>query len=496
MPDKKLSNLILAAILALISVAIYFNSLHGEFLIDDQAGILNNNRIHDLKSYLSNHIKFVPGALWELIYAFCWAVSGPDTFCYHFLIVLANAGCVVLIFLLCSGLFKDTALAFLAALIFSLHPIHTEAVCWISAGHYVVSSFFYILTLLFYARSNRSMLNFILALISFVLCVLIGNTASGLPAMLVIYELFFREKNGREKISRRFRLLALFLIILIGFVLMSTTFIGRNKFMHKIFYFRGPSYLIVVGKALVYYLKIIYLPLQRGLYHPFAYTSINTHKISPAFFLSLAVIITGIFSFFRCLKNHKPVSLGIAWFFINYLPFSNIIPVCNIVSERYVYLASFGLILILAYLFLLVWKMINRNNRYRRFLRIAAMLSLSLFLLSYAILTVKRNREYNDIITYWETNINNFPDGFMAYNNLAGTYYALGESEQALAYSWVTLMINKDQPHVWCNLGKVYREQGNLKMSIYCYKEALKIDKSFSPAIKALKELEDYNNGA
>ena len=66
----------------------------------------------------------------------------------------------------------------------------------------------------------------------------------------------------------------------------------------------------------------------------------------------------------------------------------------------------------------------------------------------------------------------------------------MGNREQAIAYCWVNLMIKPDQPHVWCNLGKVYREKGDLKQAVDCYREALSCDKDFLPAQKALTEIE------
>ena len=78
----------------------------------------------------------------------------------------------------------------------------------------------------------------------------------------------------------------------------------------------------------------------------------------------------------------------------------------------------------------------------------------------------------------------------MVYNNLAGTFYASGNLENAMYYSRINLMVNPNQPHVWCNLGKVYREMGNVEEAKNCYQEALNIDKNYFPAHKALKEIE------
>lgn len=483
---------ILIVLLACISFGVYINSLQGGFLIDDHAGILENKNIHDLNSYLKNNFNFSPGAFVELVRAVIWNFFGSNTLPYHLFNVLAHVVTVILIFVLCNILFKNITLSFLTGLIFAVHPIHTEAVSWISGGPYVLSALFFTLSLIFYIKSEQSMFYLVLTVLAFVLSYLTGNSAVSLPLIFIVYELFFRDKTqDRGVFSRKIRIFVLAALLLTAIMVAAIFFLRRNTFIHTIFYFKGFSYLVVVTKAFLYYLKIIYLPLARGLYHPFAYNSVDTSKLSPAFFVSLSVLVFSIFLFFKCLKKNKPVSFSIALFFVTYLPYSNIIPVCNIISERYVYLPSLGVSLLIAALFLIAWEAINKDLSSKKVLRIIAMVLLVLFILSYSILTVKRNNEYKDIITYWKTNINNFPDGYMAYNNLAGTFYVMGQTEQALAYSWITLMIKADQPHVWCNLGKVYFEKKDMAMSEFCYKEALKLDKGYPPAIQGMKLIKE-----
>lgn len=483
----KLPGYILILVLALASFAVFANSLHGDFLIDDHAAILANESIHNYKTYFSGYFKIRPGVLEELRRVFIWHISGDNPFLYHLVNVLAHAANVILLFLLFNILFNNKALSFLSSLIFALHPIHTEAISWISGAPYVFSSLFFLAALIFYIKSGRSIFYLCLAVIFFGLCLFIGNSVAALPGVFIMYELFFSPRQ--DKNLKIIRILVLSLILVLAATFVIAVYLSRDKFVHTIFYFRGLSYLIVIAKALVYYLKILYLPIQRGLYHAFAYNTTDTGKVSPAFFASIAVIIICIYLFFRCLKNARPLAFGIAFFFITYLPYSNIVPVCNIISERYMYLPSAGFALILAYLFLKIWQIINNNINHRAILRYLAITAMTLFLGSYSILTLKHNIEYSNLITYWTTNIQNFPDGYMAYNNLAGTFYATGDRRQAIGYSWVNLMINPQQPHVWCNLGRVYREIGDLKWAGYCYEAALKVDPNYSPARKALDEM-------
>jgi len=485
-----LPNYIFVFFLIAVSFGIYINSLGGEFLIDDHTIIFKNENIHDIKLFFSKDFNIRPGVFNELIRALIWQIGDGSPFFYHLFNVLVHAACVILLFILCNNLFSNRALSFLSSLIFAVHPIHTEAVSWISGGPYAFATLWYLASMIFYIKSDKSIMNLGLSVVFFCFCLLTNNAAISLPIMYLIYDLFFRKKTEKDNASlAKLRIIILSLVCLVGFIVAGIFFINRNNLIHTIFSFRGPSYLIVATKALAYYLKIIYLPIARGLYHPFAYNTFDADKISPAFFISLIIIAVSIFAFLRCRKNAMPLSFGIGWFFVTYLPYSNIIPICNIISERYVYLATVGFSIVLAYLFLKAWELINRNLRYQAALRIIAMVILVLFLFSYAASTVMRNRDYRDIYTFWETNIENFPDGYMAYNNLAGTYYASGRFDQAIAYSWVNLMINPEQPHVWCNLGKVYREIGNLRQAKDCYQQALKVDKNYYPAQKALEEI-------
>jgi tetratricopeptide (TPR) repeat protein len=245
-----------------------------------------------------------------------------------------------------------------------------------------------------------------------------------------------------------------------------------------------------VVKAFSYYLKILYLPLARGLYHPFAFTTLDIQKISPLFFVSVIILAVSIFAFLRCKNKFIPVSFGIMWFFITYLPYSNLIPICNIISERYLYLSSLGICIVLAALFLKAWDKVNLSDKYKKALRYVAIAAMVLFLSSYATLTLRRNYEYHNIITYWWTNINNFPDGYIVYNNLAGTFYAMGDLDNALSFSYTNLMANSNQAHVWCNLGRIYRDKKDFQEAINCYKNALEIDKNYLPAKRALIDIE------
>ena len=487
MRRSKFRKLVLISILAVVSFGIYVNSLEGDFLIDDTGGILRGERLHDLSEFFREHFQLTPGILGETGRAFIWHIWGDNPIPYHLSNVIAQVICVILIFILCNLLFKNTALSFFTSLIFALHPIHTEAVSWISGGPYVLAALFYLLSFIFYVKSDKSIFNLCLSVVAFVFCFLSGNLIVSLPLLFIVYDLFFRQKNHRLAAQRKIRLVVLIFLSLTAFVMLFKFFVLRNEFMHMIFYFRGLSYLVVVVKAFAYYIRILYMPTRLGLYHPFAFDTGGIQSFSPLFFISLIIILGLIVLFIYSRRRNKPIAFGLAWFFITYLPYSNIIPVCNIISERYLYLPSLGFSLIMSALILKAWNAVNNNLQYRKMLRIAVVSVVTLLLGSYANLTLKRNYQYSNIISYWHGNINNFSKGYMVYNNLAATFYKMGNYKNAIAYCWVNLMTNYKQPHVWCNLGKLYTETGDYARAKECYQKALELDSNYFPARKGLK---------
>lgn len=493
MPVKKLKTFLLILILAVVGFSVYINSLHGDFLIDDQQAIVQNQKIHDISTYFTKYFGIRQNELWNIAHVLLWHISKGDTFPFHLFSVIIQVICVILIFYLCRELFSDWRLAFFAGLIFAVHPIHTEVVSWISGCPYAFSSALFLLAFIFYIRADQSLKYLLLCVVFFVLCMFVGNCAVVFPLMALGYEIFFRPSAARK--MRLTRLIALSLVIVTAVIFALTFILTRSKFTHIIFSFRGFNYVIVITKAFIYYLKILYMPIERGLYHPFAFSVEDVQRLSPAFFFSLIAIAVMITAFFKFRKGFKPLSFGIMWFLVAYLPYSNIIPICNIISERYLYLPSIGFCIVFSALLVKAWDTINLYKaRLTPFLRVAFVCAVTLFVGSYTALTIKRNYEYKNIIIYWQSNIRNFKDGNFVYNILASTFYNLGDRDNAIAYCWINLLIDSQQPHVWCNLGKVYREQGEVNMAKNCYQEALKIDAKYYPAIKALEQIDKEKN--
>ena len=143
--------LALAPALALLA---YWNSLGGEFVWDDRTLILDGNlggawgRLDEL--FTSNFFyraEFEPTygyyrPVTTLSYVLDYWIWGLQPFGYHLTNVLLHASCSVWVGLILMRLEFDSGPAILAALLFAVHPIHTESVAWISGRTDLLAFFF------------------------------------------------------------------------------------------------------------------------------------------------------------------------------------------------------------------------------------------------------------------------------------------------------------------------------------------------------------------
>ncbi len=147
-----------------LAAVVYANSLLNGFAYDDLNIILNNPGLHSLAT-LPHAIAapYWPGefakqlGLWRpLTTAYLglqWALSGSNPVLYHVVNVLGHVGVTVLVVLLLAEL-MSVPLAFLAGLVFAVHPVHVEAVSNVVGVSEVGSAFFFLLACLLHLRGD------------------------------------------------------------------------------------------------------------------------------------------------------------------------------------------------------------------------------------------------------------------------------------------------------------------------------------------------------
>src|SRR5580698_540243 len=154
------------ATLVLIAVAVYCNSLLNGFITDDKLQVLANPLVTDIHKlpqlfgsgvwsfmgYQGNYYRPAP----FLLYALLYSVFGANAAAFHCLLVILHAANTALVYALARRLFGQSiqGAAWIAAALFAVHPIHTEAVDWIAALPDVLLTTLALCGLLAFVRQN------------------------------------------------------------------------------------------------------------------------------------------------------------------------------------------------------------------------------------------------------------------------------------------------------------------------------------------------------
>jgi len=155
---------------------------------DDVQYVLSNPALRG--SWL-DALAFSPGyyhPLTTLTYKLEFVLFGPEPFPFHFTsLALHLANCASAYWLL-TALGARRGAAFLAALLFGVHPVHVEPAAWVSGRKELLWALFSSWTLIFYLRfvDTNSKKYFISSLALFLLAVLSKPFAVVLPLVLLL----------------------------------------------------------------------------------------------------------------------------------------------------------------------------------------------------------------------------------------------------------------------------------------------------------------------
>lgn len=233
-PGSRQAGALLLTALAAAAVLPYANTLLNSFVYDDITQVTNNpylQSFHHLGEIFSTTVWSYVGAegvtnyyrpLMTLGYLVCYQLFGPLAYEFHLMNVALHAAVVLVLFALTRRMFGDRRLAFAAALIFALHPIHTESVAWIAAVTDLELTFFTLLAFWLYLgagrrRAGESRARFLLqhALLAgtFLLALLSKEQALTLPFLATVYEHFYRHDRARTRLTQKvLRYLSLWLL--------------------------------------------------------------------------------------------------------------------------------------------------------------------------------------------------------------------------------------------------------------------------------------------
>jgi len=491
-PMRKRIPALLILIIFLVSFAVYFNALFNGFVYDDQTQVLGNHWIRDVKyipdifsngvwsfqreTIISNYYR----PLMHLIFMFNYYVFGLRPWGFHLVNILFHAGVSILVFVIISRLLRASLISsqedekgfigallsppFLGAVLFATHPIHTEAVAWVAGIPDLSYAFFSLLSLYFYMRSEEGTKGmYPLSVVSFSAAAFCKEPALMLPIILMAYDsLFGKRAKGYLPFIKRY----------IPYLLVAGAYLGLRYHALGGFSPQEPhillstcGYIINVFPLFTQYLENLLLPLNLNVFHVLhpIYSIFGTIGIVSLTVMAAFVVVT-----FIAFKKKNKVCFGLLVIALPLLP-SLYIPAVgeNVFAERYLYLPSFGFVLLIAFA-LSRAKAVNP-----RLASGLVMISLTVAVL-YSAGTVSRNTVWRDDVTLFTDTVRKSPDAALPHNNLGIVY--LNQNRLAEAVNeFITVLKLKPDADAHYNLGIAYLNQNRLTEAVNEFIAVLKL---------------------
>lgn len=480
-------------IILIASTGVYLNTLSNGFVYDDEAQVLNNHWIRNVKYIPEIFLSDVRGfrgegvsnyyrPLMHIIYMVNYNISGLNPLGFHLTNIIFHTGVSVLVFLIASMLIFQTTLtprawyAFVAALLFATHPIHTEAVAWIGGIPELSFTFFYLLSFYLYIRTKTG---HILSILFFFLATLCKETALTLPFLLIGYDYSFSSSLPlRERVRVRgiMRYLPYSIIAGIYFILRTYAIgsIAPLKIHSELSTYQCAINIFPLFRQ---YLEKLILPVNLNVFHIF-------HPISSIFEWKgvISIIVAIVFILIICFlrRVNRIAFFSLLWIVIPLLPVLYIPALGeNPFTERYLYLPSVGFVLIAS----VVIEMFTHSREWKISYPVAVSILIIIIVTSlYSAGTIKRNYIWSDNFTLWHDTVKKSSDGAYPNNNIGKAYYDMGLIDEAMKHYEIAVKLKSDYPEAHNNLGITYHSKGWSDKAIEHFKIALQLSPNFPEA--------------
>lgn len=535
--------------------ALYSNTIPNEYAMDDELVTSTNKRIE-------NGIKAIPGIFTSLysegklkyeyrpIVKVTFAIEnqffGANPHVSHFINILIYTFTCLLLFKILQRLMKDYNKIFLFFIIvlFLAHPVHTEVVASLKNRDEMLSFMFGLITLNYmisYAMKGK-WISLVMAFFFFLCAYLSKASALVFLAIIPVVLYYFTDISWKK-------LAIIFGVIFIALVLSRfgpKTYLPKTE--REAFFFENPLFMhkgILVKFAtgmitLLFYLRILLFPHPLLFYYGYDMIPISTLTDGWVIFGIIVHLALFIFAIWKIKQKHI-LSFAILYYLICISMFSNIIrPAMGIVAERYVYAASLGFCIVIAYF---IFKLIKKDPKLHFISfndKTKLLIPLIIILIPYSAKTISRNTSWKDhltlysndikyldnsakanaliagqmmaelnkllfkgtppsdlnqrlnlIIQYYNQSIKIYPNYYSSYNNIGTIYFtvlassASSRGDTALATKYYKIAIpyfrkaismKPTYNEAYFNLAYSYEMINDIDSAIYCYRKNISLD--------------------
>lgn len=493
-------------IIAIAGLILFFNTLENEFVFDDESVVQNNLSIQTLSTipdYFTAEDGFhkVIGRYYRPIvsttYNIDYALWELDPWGFHLTNVLIHIIACLILFALLQELFKGKKYGLIGSLIgtlvFLVHPVHTEAVSWVSGRTDSMVTIFFFASFLFYvryykARESKKQADredagrmLVWALILYFIGLLSKEMIITMPVILILFDFLFRGKSFAY-LKNNMKAYGWFFAVTGFYLLLRTWLLSDIPERESYLYFKDMDFVTVIAtmvKTIPVYFKLLFAPVGL-LYHYNGFLSdartFADGAVIGSIIFVLALIGVAVFAY---RKNLGPVAFCIIFFFISLAPVMNIVPTMSLMAERFLYMTSFALSLMIVYL---IVNYITKKNQN------AILGASAIVIIIFSILTFQRNTDWKDNNTLYSTA--DGVDGTVLLVNVGNIYANAGshlwqtgqqqqaniQFEEAIKRFRKAISIRDNSILAHHNMGLIHMIRGQLDSAIVEINKGLALD--------------------
>jgi len=413
---------------------------------------------------------------------------GLDAGKHHLVSVAIHAANAILLFLAFFLMTRALGPSAFVAGLFALHPINVDSVAWIAERKNVLSTFFWMLTLICYAyyAKRPDWRRYCLVAAAFLMGLMAKPMLVTLPFVLLLLDFWplnripikpsvslKNKKNVREKSlpvldSRAMSRCFLEKIPLLVFSLILIIVVNRSlRLGGRIISFDKVPMGLRLENALVSYVRYLgkmVFPQGLTFYYPYPHTVSGV--LFAGAFVFLAIVTIWLFK----KRMHKPwLIVGWLWFIGSMVPVIGIIQggVWPAMAERWAYVPLIGIYILIAWE-VPAWKVCHGRGQ------LLAVAAISLLCLLGG-LSFAQVRHWKDNTALYTHAVAVNPDNPIAQYNLANTLRGKGRLKEAIAHYLAALRVKPRYIQARSNLANVYMVKRQYKKAIVHFKKALEV---------------------
>ena len=497
---EKKSTILIILVLIILSLVIYWPVQDYKFInYDDQLYVTDLYSQKDAITFKDISAAFTDlrtgnwHPLTMMSHMLDWQLFGDNAGGHHWTSLIIHIFNTVLLFLLFRSLTGAIWQSAFVAALFALHPINVESVAWIAERKNVLSTFFWILTMLFYVRYAKQpdWKRYLPVFLCFVLGLMSKPMLVTLPFVLLLIdywplnrtaidtqnenksEIQAPLKVGKAKLS--FLILEKFPLFILTAISICVTLYTQRTVKAVISLDLFPLAKRISNAIVSYglYIKKMFWPVDLAVIYPYASSPAGQTLMIAALLVSITVIVCKYF------LRYPYLTVGWFWYAGTLVPVIGIVQVGNqSMADRYAYIPLIGLFVMIVWGMGYVFKKIFST-------KVIAIIS-GMILAALIIVSHYQVQSWRNTFTLFNHAVNVTENNSIAHSNLAGELLMQNNVKEAMHHCQTALLVAPADYNTLVRIAWAYNLLDEKNKAINALRLAIKVHPEYVRAYNDL----------